>query len=156
MNINATLLGQMITFALFVWFTMKFVWPPLMGALEARRAQISDGLAAAERGRRELELAHEQVQKKIEAAHHQAMGIIESAHKQASAIVDEARSQATLEAERVLSKGKMELEQQFERARQQLSAEIASIALKGAEKVVGQEVDAAKHQLLLEELVKGL
>ena len=156
MDINATLFGQMITFALFVWFTMKFVWPPLIAALEARKARISDGLAAGERGRRELELAHEQVKKNLEVAHQQALHIIESAHKQAVLIINEAKGQASVEAERLLSKGKLDLAQQFEKAKQQLCSEIAGIALLGAEKIIAQEVDAKKHQSLLDDLVEGL
>jgi len=152
MNFNATLIGQMITFAVFVWFCMKYVWPPLMAALEERKARIADGLSAAERGKKDLELAKQRATDELKEAKQQAQEIIAQAQKRAGEIVDEARSAAEQEAEKIKVAASADIDQQVNSAREQLRKEVASIALAGVEKILEREVDAEAHSKVLEEL----
>jgi F-type H+-transporting ATPase subunit b len=153
MNINATLLGQTIMFAMFVWFCMKFVWPPIMAALEARKKQIADGLAAAERGKHDLELAAHRSADIIREAKSKAAEIIAQSDKRASEIVEAAKDQAHLESERIVSVAKAEIEQEVFRAKEQLRMQVSAVALAGAGKILGREIDAKAHNDLLEKLV---
>lgn len=152
MNINATLIGQAISFAVFVWFCLKFVWPPVMAALNERKARIADGLAAAERGRHEQELAEKAAMEKIAEAKHQAAEIIATAEKRASEIVEEAKDQAREEAERLLQAANADIEQEINRAREHLRGQVVSIAVAGAGKVLAREIDAQAHDDLLKDL----
>ena len=145
MNINMTLIGQSITFAIFVWFCMKYVWPPIVGALEARKKQIADGLAAADRGRHELELAAKRASETMHEAKIKASEIIAQAEKRASQIVDEAKNAA-----------KAEIEQESHRAREALRGEVAALVVAGAGKVLRREVNAQAHADLLEAIKNEL
>ncbi len=152
MNINATLIGQSITFFFFVWFCMKYVWPPIMQALEARKTQIADGLAAAERGKHEQELAQKRASEVLHGAKQQAQEIIAKAEKRAAEIVDEAKTDAKGEGERILVAARAEIGQEFNRAKEGLRAQVVSIAVAGASKILEREVDAATHDDLLNKL----
>ena len=156
MNINLTLIGQSITFALFVWFCMKFIWPPVIGALEARRKEIADGLAAAERGQHEQELAEKRAAKHIKEAKSQASDIITQAQKRAGEMVEEAKGDARIEAERIVTGANAEIEQEINRAREHLRQEVVSLAIAGAEKVLKREVDKEAHAGTLAELATQL
>jgi F-type H+-transporting ATPase subunit b len=152
MNINATLIGQAIAFFLFVVFCMKYVWPPVMRALEARRKQIADGLAAAERGKREQELAEERAKEILRTAKEQAGEIINRADKRAAEIVDEAKVDARGEGERLLTAARAEIDREVNRVKEDLRTQVVSIALAGASRVLEQEVDASVHAELLNKL----
>lgn len=152
MNFNATLIGQSITFVIFVWFCMKFVWPPIMQALEARKKQIADGLAAAERGKHEQELAQKRAAEVLHEAKQQAQEIIAKAEKRAAEIVDEAKTDAKTEGQRILTAAQAEIGQEFNRAKEGLRAQVVSIAIAGASKVLEREVDANTHNDLLNKL----
>jgi len=152
MNFNATLIGQMITFAVFVWFCMKYVWPPLMAALEERKTRIADGLAAAERGKKDLELAKSRASEDLKEAKQQAQEIIAQAQKRASEIIDEAKGQAEQEAEKIKTAASADIDQQLNAAREQLRKQVAAIAVAGAEKIIEREIDADAHSKALEEL----
>ena len=153
MNINATLIGQSIAFFLFVWFCMKFIWPPLINALNERRKTIADGLAAAERGQHEQELAQKRAAEVIHEAKQQASEIINRAEKRANEIVEESKTDAKQEGERILSAAQAEIEQEVHRARETLRGQVVSIAIAGAEKVLEKEIDEAAHGELLNKLV---
>lgn len=152
MNINLTLIGQSITFAIFVWFCMKFVWPPIMNALHERKTKIADGLAAAERGVHEQELAEKRAAEKLHEAKEQASQIIAKAEKRASEIVEESKDDARKEGERLVGAAKAEIEQEVQRAKEALRAELASIVISGAEKVLEREVDASAHDDMIKKL----
>jgi F-type H+-transporting ATPase subunit b len=154
MNINATLIAQAIMFALFVWFCMRFVWPPIVGALEARKKQIADGLAAADRGKHELELAAKRATESLHDAKVKASEIIAQAEKRSAQIVDEAKNAAKAEGDRMIAAAKAEVEQEVFRAREQLRGQVAQLVVAGAEKVLRREVDAKAHADLLE-VIKG-
>ncbi len=153
MNINATLLGQTIMFAMFVWFCMKFVWPPIMAALEARKKQIADGLAAAERGKQDLDLAAKRSAEILREGKEKAADIIALSDKRASEIVEEAKEQARLEGQRIITAAKAEIEQEVFRAKEHLRTQVSAVALAGASKILGREIDAKAHNDLLEKLV---
>lgn len=153
MNINATLLGQTLMFAMFVWFCMKFVWPPIMAALEARKKQIADGLAAGERGKHDLELAAKRSAEVIREAKEKAADIITQGDKRASEIIEEAKAQAKVEGERIVAAAKAEIEQEVFRAKEHLRTQVSAIALSGAGRILGREIDAKAHNDLLEKLV---
>jgi F-type H+-transporting ATPase subunit b len=156
MNINLTLIGQSITFAVFVWFCMKFVWPPIMAALNERKQKIADGLAAAERGAHEQELAQKKAAETLHEAKQQAQDIINQAQKRASEIVDEAKENARAEAQRIVTAANAEIEQEVNRAREELRSQVASLAVAGASRVLKREIDAAANEDLLKDLVAEL
>ena len=153
MNINLTLFGQTITFIVFVWFCMKFVWPPITNALRDRQKRIADGLAAAERGQHEQELAEKAAAEKLHVAKEQAGEIIAQAQKRASEIIDEAKSDARTEGERLVAAAQSEIEQEVNRAREALRQQVASIAVAGASKVLEREVNESAHGDILDKLV---
>lgn len=153
MNINATLIGQTIMFALFVWFCMKFVWPPIMAALDARNKRIADGLAAAERGKNDLALAAKRSAELLREAKEKVSEIIALGDKRASEIVEEAKAQAKIESDRIITAAKAEVEQEVFRAKEQLRTQVSAIALAGAGKILGREIDATAHNDLLDKLV---
>lgn len=156
MNINATLIGQTITFLVFVWFCMKFVWPPIMTALAERKKQIADGLAAGERGKHELELASKKAADSLRDAKAQAAEVIAQAEKRAAQIVEEAKGTAKAEGDRLIAGAKAEIDQEATRARETLREQVAALAMAGAEKILRREIDAKAHADLLEAIKKEL
>jgi F-type H+-transporting ATPase subunit b len=156
MNINLTLIGQSITFVLFVWFCYAFIWPPLVNALEKRKKQIAEGLAAAERGQHEQELAEKRAAEQLKDAKGQAADIIAQAQKRATEIVDEAKDDARTEAERIKAGANAEIEQEVNRAREHLRKEVVTLAIAGAEKVLKREVDEEAHASTLNDLATQL
>ena len=156
MNINLTLIGQLLTFVVFVWFTMKFVWTPIIGALEKRRTGIADGLAAAERGQHEQELAKGRVKEVLQDAKAHATDIVAQAQKRASEIVDEAKGHARVEGQRLLSAAEAEIEQETNRAREQLREKVAELAVAGAERILRKEIDVAAHSDIVQALGKEI
>jgi F-type H+-transporting ATPase subunit b len=156
MEINATLLGQMITFILFVLFTMKFVWPPIKKAMLERQKNIAEGLQAAEQGRRELELAQRKFKKVIDDAKLEASHILERANERAVQVVEEAKEFARQESQRLLAQANVAIEQDIQNARSVLRQEVASLVIKGAEQILRQEVNSVTHHQLLEELASSL
>jgi len=153
MNINATLIGQSIAFFVFVWFVMKYVWPPLITALDERKKTIADGLAAAERGKHEQELAEKAAEKHIKQAKDQAAEIVTQAQKRASEIVEEAKDNAKEEAGRVKAAADAEIEQEINRAKEQLRQQIAGVAMAGAAKVLKREVDEKAHSDIVDDMI---
>lgn len=149
MNINATLLGQTITFFVFVWFCMKYVWPPIMQALAERKKQIADGLAAGERGKHELELASKRGAGMLHETKQKSAEIIVQAEKRAEQIIEEAKANAKTEGERLLTGAKAEIEQEIHRAKEGLRQQVADLAMAGAEKILRREIDAKAHAELL-------
>ena len=149
MSINATLIGQMITFTLLVWFTMKYVWPPIINALEERKAKISEGLAAAEKGQEEIKLAEKKAKSVLKEAKEQSAEIIATAQKRANELVEESKLQAKAEGERLLEAAKAKIEQESLQARESLRKEVSALALRAAEQILKEEIDKAKHQDLL-------
>nr|WP_255454024.1 F0F1 ATP synthase subunit B [Thioalkalivibrio sp. XN279] len=151
-----TLFGQMLTFLVFVWFTKKFVWPPVMQALEERRARIAEGLAAADRGQKALEAADAQVAERLREARQQATLIIEQAERRGAELVEEAKETAQATGERMLAQARAEIEQETNRARETLRGEVAAIALSGAKQLLEKEIDATAHRDLLDRLAGQL
>lgn len=156
MNINLTLIGQSITFAVFVWFCMKFIWPPIVAALDERKQKIADGLAAAERGVKEQELAQEKAVSVIKEAKEQARIIILQAEKRNAEIVDQAKDEAKKEAERIIAAAKAEVEQEAGRAREALRSKVVDLALAGASRILEREVNIEDHNASLEKLSANL
>ena len=156
MDINATLLGQAITFAILIWFTLKFVWPPLLNAIEARRKTIADGLAAGERGKHELELAAKRSAELLREAKQQAQEIVAQAEKHAAQLVEEAKGNAQVEGEKLIAGARSQIEDEASRAREALRSQVAALALKGAEKILRREVDAKTHADILTGIEKEL
>lgn len=156
MNINLTLIGQMIAFVCFVLFCMKYVWPPILAAMAEREKKISEGLAAADRASHDLELAQEKAVVRLKEAKHEAAGIIDAANKRSAQIVEEAKQTAGVEAERVKVAAQAEIEQETNRAREHLRSQVAALALAGAEKVLGAEIDQKAHAALVDKLAAEL
>ena len=156
MNINLTLIGQLLTFVVFVWFTMKYVWTPIMGALEERRKGIAEGLAAGERGQHEQELAKERAKAVLHDAKAQASDIVGQAQKRAAEIVDEAKGNARVEGERILTAARSEIEQETNRAKEHLREKVAALAVVGAEKILRKEINADAHQDIVDSLAKEI
>lgn len=153
MDINLTLVGQFITFAIFVWFTMKFVWPPITKALDERQTKIAAGLAAADRGVLELQQAQVKIQQQIDDAKSRAGEIIAESNKRAESIIDEARIKAHHEGERIIAMARSEIAQETETAKQLLRAELASLVIAGSEKIIGVKIDYKTNERLLEQLI---
>jgi len=156
MDLNLTLLGEMITFAVFIWFTVKYVWPPLMTVMEDRRKKIADGLAAAEQGEKELEMAHVKVKELLLNAKTEASSILEKANQRASYIVEEAKGRAREEGARLMELTKGEIEQEYNAAKEDLMREVSKIAIEGAELILKKEVDKASNHQLIKELLREL
>ncbi len=156
MSINATLIGQAIWFAVFIWITMKYVWPPLQKAMADRQAQIAEGLAAAERGKHEQELAAKRSADALRQAKEKSAEIVAQAEKRAQQIVDEAKGNAKVEADKVVAGAKAEIDQEVERAKQQLRERVAELAVAGAEKILRKEVNASVHAAMLAALKQDL
>lgn len=156
MNINATLIAQGITFFLFIWLTMKFVWPMVKQAMNERQQKIADGLAAAEKGVRDLEKARDEAKQILDAAKNQAADLLNQANKRSTEIVEEAKKEARDEGERLVASARAQIEQEIARAREELRREVASLAVLGAGKVLGREIDARAHAELLDKVANEL
>lgn len=156
MNINATLIGQSIAFFIFVVFCMKYVWPPVIHALRERQQKIADGLEAASRAGRDLELAQEKAALQLREAKEQATDLVEQAKKRAAQIVEEAKQQAQLEAERVKALARSEIEQEVNAVKAALRAQVGALAVLGAEKILSDSVDQQAHARLLSQLAAEL
>ncbi len=156
MSINATLIGQMITFALLVWFTMKYVWPPLMQALEERKKKIADGLAAADKGKHEMELAEKRATTLLREAKDQAADLVNLAHKRANEMVDESKVQAKEEGERIVTAARAEIDREIQKAKEGLRQQVAALAINAAEQILQKEVDQDKHKEIISNLGKEL
>ncbi|WP_266159142.1 F0F1 ATP synthase subunit B [Dyella silvatica] len=152
MNINLTFLGQMVSFAILVWFTTKFIWPQLNHAIEERQKKVAEGLAAAERARAELKDADAKVAVEIKQARQQATEIIDKAQQQANQIVDKARTDAVAEAVRLKAVAADEIVSMQQRAREELRGWVGRLAIQGAEKIVQREIDASAHKAMLDQL----
>jgi F-type H+-transporting ATPase subunit b len=149
MNINLTLIAQAAAFAIFIWFCAKFVWPPLLRAIETRQKQIADGLAAGERGKQDLELASKRADDVVREARQRAQEILGQADKRAAELVEEAKNQAKAEGDRIIAGAKAEIDQEVFRAKESLRSQVAVLAVQGAEKILRREVDAKAHADLL-------
>ena len=152
MNLNFTMVAEIIAFALFIWFCMKVVWPPLLRAIEARQKTIADGLAEAERGRSSLADAQKQTEVMLKEARARAQEIMAAAEKSASQRVEESKSQAKSEGERLVTAAKAQIDHEVQSAKQQLREQVASLAVSGAEKILRREVDAKAHADMLNQL----
>jgi len=155
-DFNATLIGQSIAMLVFVWFCMKYIWPPLLNAIEARQAEIADGLAAAEKGQSRLAEAETEVSKIVGEARDQARGIMDQANSRANEIVEAARHEGEVERQKQLESAKSEIEVEVNRARDELRTQVAAIALEGAQQILGREIDASAHKDLLDGLANRL
>ena len=152
MNLNATLFAQFVVFFILAGFTMKFVWPPLMKALDERAERIANGLAAAERGKADLADAEKRVQVELASARDEGQKRIADAEKRAQMIIDDAKKTAADEAARIVASAKADAEQQVTRAREEVRGQVATLAVKGAEQILKREVNAAAHADLLSQL----
>lgn len=156
MNLNATILGQSFAFAIFVWFCLKYVWPPITAALAERQRKIADGLEAADRAQRDLSLAQSRVADDLREAKIKSAEIIDMASKRASQIVDEAKEKAREEGQRIIAGAKAEIEMEIQRAKEELRAQVASIAIAGAEKILESSIDQAANEELIDKLASEL
>lgn len=152
MNINLTLIAQLASFVVFVMFTMKYVWPPLVKAMEERKAKIADGLAAAERGAHEKELAEQRAGEKLHEAKLQSAEIVSRAEKRAVEIVEEAKDNARAEGERLLHAAKAEIDQEANKTREALRVKVGELAIAGAEKILRKEINADVHKGIIESI----
>ena len=156
MDINLTLIGQTIAMIVFVWFCMKFIWPPLLAAIEERQEKIAEGLAAADKGQEKLEQATAEAEEIISEARKQATGILDQAHARANEIVSEGKSDGAKERDRQLAAAKAEIEQEANRAREELRGQVSAIAVASAEKILQREIDDKQHQDILGKLAEEL
>lgn len=156
MNINLTLLAQLISFAIFVWFCTRYVWPPVIEAMQARQKEIADGLSAADRAQDDLKLAQNAAAEKLHEAKEQAAAILDQANKRASQIVDEAKEAAVTEGDRIKEAAQAEIEQEFNRSREALRSKVSELAVIGAEQILQSSVDQSAHQQMLDKLAADL
>ncbi len=156
MSFTLTLIAQAVAFALFIWFTIRFVWPPVLRAIEARQKTIADGLAAAEQGRKSLEISTRQADDEIRKARERATEIVSQAEKRVSQMIGEAKTSAKEEGNREKAAAKAEIAQEVSRAREQLRDQVAALAVAGAEKILRREVDPKAHSDLLESIKRQL
>ena len=156
MNINLTLIGQTITFIVFVWFCMKYIWPPIMDMLEARKTRIADGLAAAEQGKREREQARRHADQVLGEARGKAAEIVAGAERRGTEIVETAKNEARNEGKRLVSAAHADVEREAHQAREALRAEVAVLAAEGAARILGREIDPAAHDKMLKDLAGQL
>lgn len=156
MDINLTLFGQSIAMLVFVWFCMKFIWPPIMQAIEERQTQISDGLAAAERGQQSLDKATVESDEIVSEARKQATAILDQAHARANEIVAEGKADGAKERERQINAARAEVEQETNRAREELRGQVSAIAVASAEKILQREIDPRTHEDILSKLAAEL
>jgi F-type H+-transporting ATPase subunit b len=156
MNLNLTLVAQAITFTVFIWLTVRFIWPYMLRAIETRQKTIADGLAAAEEGKRSLELSNKRADEEIKKARERAAEVLSQAERRAAQMIEEAKNAAKEEGAREKAAAKAEIAQELTRAREQLRDHVASLAVAGAEKILRREVDARAHGELLESLKRQL
>lgn len=156
MNLNATLVGELIAFTVFVLFCMKFVWPPLMNAIEARQQKIADGLAASDRAEKDLAMAQDKAKDQLKDAKAQAAEIIEQARKREAKMIEEAAQKANAERDTILAQTKAEIEAERNRLREDLRKQVAALAVAGAERILQRSIDEAAHSDILEKLVQEL
>ena len=156
MDINLTLIGQSIAMIVFVWFSMKFIWPPILAALEGRQKQLEEGLAAADRGQESLVKAAAEADEIVNEARQQASGILDQAHARANDIVAEGKAGGVKERERQLDVAKLEIEQEANRAREELRGQVSAIAIASAEKILRREIDSKAHDDILGKLAQEL
>jgi F-type H+-transporting ATPase subunit b len=156
MNINFTLIAQAIAFAVLIWFTVKFVWPPLLTAIETRQKEIADGLAAAQEGKSALEVAAKKSEVTLNEAKQKASEIIGQAEKRGSQIVEDAKGTAKTEGDRILAGAKAEIDQEVNRAKEGLRSQVSALAIAGAEKILRKEIDANAHSEMLAKLAAEL
>ncbi len=152
MNINATLFLQAVVFAILVWFTMKFVWPPITKALDERAQKIAAGLAAADKAKSELTAANQRVEAELSKSRNESAARLADAERRAQALIDEAKARATEEGNKLIAAAKQEAEQQAAKAREALRDQVAALAVKGAEQILRKEVNASVHAELLSRL----
>jgi len=152
-SINATLIAQIIVFGILIWVTMKFIWPPIMKAMDERAQRIADGLSAADRAKAELKDADARVAEEIKKARAQAAEIIEKAQQQGNQVIDKAKADALLEAARLKATAQAEIEGMVGKAREQLRGQVATLAVQGAQKIIQREINADTHKALLDQLV---
>jgi F-type H+-transporting ATPase subunit b len=156
MNLNATIIGQSIAFFVFVWFCMKYVWPPITAILEERQRKIADGLEAAERAQRDLNLAQDKVAEELRDAKKQGADLIELANKRANQIIDEAKEKAREEGKRLIAGAKAEIDMELQRAKEALRAQVAAIAIAGVERILESSIDQAANEELVKKLATEL
>jgi F-type H+-transporting ATPase subunit b len=156
MNINLTLIAQLVSFAVFVWFTMKYVWPPLVRAMDERKGKIAEGLAAAERGHHEQQLAEKRAKETLHKAKQQAAEIKANADRQAAKIIEEARDKGKEEGQRQLLAAQAEIEQATNQAREDLRARVSELAVLGAEKILRKEINADAHRDIVESVANQI
>jgi len=156
MNINLTLLAQAVSFAILIWFTVKLIWPPLLRAVETRQKTIADGLAAAQRGKLELEQASQRAGQELSVAKEKASDIIAQAEKRATEIIEEAKGTAKTEGDRIIAGARAEIDQEVNRAKEALRQQVSSLAVAGAEKILRKEIDAKAHAAMLNTLANEL
>jgi F-type H+-transporting ATPase subunit b len=152
MNINSTLFLQAVVFAILVWFTMKYVWPPITKALDERAAKIADGLAAADKAKAELSQANQRVEQQLAQSRSETQQRLQDAERRAAAIVEGAKGKANEEAAKIIAQAKAEADQQTIKAREALREQVAALAVKGAEQILRKEVNASVHADLLTRL----
>jgi F-type H+-transporting ATPase subunit b len=155
-DINLTLIGQSFAMVVFVWFCMKFIWPPVMNAIEERQTKIADGLVAAERGQQSLDSAKAEAAEMITDARKQATGILDQAHARANEIIAEGKADGVKERERQLAAARAEMEQEVNRAREELRGQVSAIAVASAEKILMREIDPKTHEDILARLASEL
>jgi len=156
MNINLTLLAQAVSFAILIWFTVKLIWPPLLRAVETRQKTIADGLAAAQRGKLELEQASQKAGQELSVAKEKASDIIAQAEKRATEIIEEAKGAAKAEGDRIIAGARAEIDQEVNRAKEDLRQQVSALAVAGAEKILRKEIDAKAHAAMLNTLANEL
>ncbi len=156
MNINATLIGELIAFLVFVLFCMKYVWPPIIGAIETRQQKIADGLAASDRAEQDLRLAQEKAKQQLVDAKAQASAVIDQAKKREAQIIEEAAVKAQAEREKILAQAKAEVDAERIRAKEDLRKQVAALAVAGAERILQRSIDEGAHRDILEKLVAEL
>lgn len=156
MDINLTIIGQSIAFAVFCWFCHRYVWPLFANVLEERKRTIAEGLEAAAQAELKLESASRESAEQLDEAKNSAAGIIEQANRRASQIIDEAKQQAVVEAERVMAAAQAEIEQEANRAREELRSQVSVIAIAGAEKILAREIDRSSNEEMLTQLAAEL
>ena len=156
MNLNATILGQAIAFVLFVLFCMKYVWPPIMAAIEKRQQEIADGLSSAERAKKELDLAQADATDQLKKAKAEAQVIIDQANKRKAQIVDEAKTEAEQERNKIVAQAKAEIDAERQRAREELRKQVGILAIAGVEKIIERSVDEAANSDIVDKLVAEL
>jgi F-type H+-transporting ATPase subunit b len=156
MNINATIIGQAIVFLILIWFSVKFIWPPLLKAIEDRQKKIADGLAAAERGQKELHQASGDAQAIVDEAREKALKIVDQANRRSSEIIEEARSTAISEGQRLVGDARQEVALEQARARDALRKDVATLAVAGASRLLEREIDQTAHADLIEKLAREI